>query len=216
VLVIARHDRKGLLLDLDGTLADNLCSMQAIYYAFLSDAGAQGSPSEFDRLNGIPIREVVNSLKTTHGLLESSENLLKKYWLMVQRINLQTPPTMGAVDLLREARDRNRHIAVVTSSPRLLAEEWLSRHELSGQIDAVVGGDEVELGKPAPAPYILGLARINSEASNSMAVEDSPLGAAAAIAAGIPTFGLCGHRDGLAWPPGTKFVSSLLEVIDLL
>jgi beta-phosphoglucomutase len=74
----------------------------------------------------------------------------------------------------------------------------------------------VQFGKPSPDPYILGLTRIDSDAGNSLAVEDSPLGAAAAIAAGITTFGLGAHRDGRIWPAATKSVSSLLEVVDVL
>jgi beta-phosphoglucomutase-like phosphatase (HAD superfamily) len=45
-------------------------------------------------------------------------------------------------------------------------------------------------GKPDPAVYELALARLGIGADQAVAIEDSPSGAASAVAAGIPTIGL--------------------------
>jgi len=54
-------------------------------------------------------------------------------------------------------------------------------------VDIIVGGDNVERGKPDPEPYLKALQRTGCDALASLAVEDSLTGARSAIAARIPT-----------------------------
>eukprot|EP00730_Choanoeca_flexa_P019299 TRINITY_DN9421_c0_g2_i1.p1 TRINITY_DN9421_c0_g2~~TRINITY_DN9421_c0_g2_i1.p1 ORF type:complete len:158 (+),score=12.35 TRINITY_DN9421_c0_g2_i1:381-854(+) len=51
-------------------------------------------------------------------------------------------------------------------------------------------GDECKHGKPHPEPYLQGLKLLDVDAASTLAFEDSPAGASAAVAAGIPTFGM--------------------------
>ena len=68
-----------LLLDLDGTLADSLGVMRGLYFRFLGDLGRKGSQAEFDALNGPPLDEVIERLRTSHGLEGSPEELRDAY-----------------------------------------------------------------------------------------------------------------------------------------
>ncbi len=207
---------KGLLLDLDGTLADSVPALRAVYFAFLSGLGATGTDDEFGRLNGPPLAEIIQVLKKAHGLRDEPAALLGRYSDMIRHAHQTAPPVGGASELLQEARTRGWKIAVVTSSPRLAAWDWLVRSGLSDLVDTVVGGDEVAHGKPAPDPYVLGLSRVNCAAAVSLAVEDSRLGAMSAVAAGLSTWVVADPTDRSGWPAEVGFVSGLPDLLEKL
>src|SRR5271166_2066937 len=56
-------DRRGLFLDLDGTLADSLGVLRRVYFCFLREFNQEGSDAEFDRLNGPKLSEIVGALQ---------------------------------------------------------------------------------------------------------------------------------------------------------
>jgi len=178
----------GLFLDLDGTLADSLTAMRGVYDEFLRAFGVCGSDAEFATLNGPPLVTVVDTLRTTHGLPGRLDTLVRAYGDMVIEAQAAAPPATGAAAVLRAARGRGVRVAVVSSGTRGGILRWLARTGLDALVDEVVGGDEVGRGKPDPAPYRLALHRLGCGAARSLAVEDSPQGARAAVAAGLPTW----------------------------
>jgi HAD superfamily hydrolase (TIGR01509 family) len=180
--------RRGLFLDLDGTLADSLTALRAVYYDFLARFGVAGSEAEFQSLNGPPLVRIVDILRKTHDLAPSREELLALYGDLIARSHDRVLPAPGALELLTEAGRHGWAVAVVTSTAREPAQRWLVRTGLAPLVDVIVGGDEVETGKPDPAPYRLALERTGCAASCSLAVEDSPQGATSAAAAGIPVW----------------------------
>lgn len=66
----------------------------------------------------------------------------------------------------------------------------LGLDEFFGNGERLVIGAECSEAKPHPEPYLEGLRRVGVSASQAIAFEDSPSGMAAAVAAGLPTFGL--------------------------
>ncbi len=178
---------RALFLDLDGTLADSLSVMRAVYGDFLARFGESGSEAEFDRLNGPPLAEVVADLARTHAIDLPPASLVEIYWGLVEEAYLKVVPRAGAAELLRSARAQGMAVGVVTSSSARLTRTWLGKVGLHEQVDVIVGGEDVARGKPDPEPYAIALQRAGCEAAASLAVEDSAAGARAAIVAGIPT-----------------------------
>src|SRR5699024_1964809 len=72
--------------------------------------------------------------------------------------------------------------AIVTSAPRRLAERRIAAAGLP-MPRVLVTGDDVEHGKPAPDPFLLGARRLGLDASRCLVFEDAPAGVAAAEAA---------------------------------
>jgi HAD superfamily hydrolase (TIGR01509 family) len=207
---------KGLLIDLDGTLADSITPLKAVYFAFLNNFGATGSVDEFQRLNGPPLVKIIAELKAVYDLPGDPSALLNLYSSMIWRAYLTAPPAGGASEVLREARAHGWSVAVVTSSPRQVALGWLARNGLFGEVDAVVGGDEVPNGKPAPDPYVLGLSRVSCTTAFSLAVEDSRIGAMSAVSAGLSTCVVTDPNDRTGWPAEVRFISHLSDLLEIL
>ncbi|MDT0630435.1 HAD-IA family hydrolase [Rubrivirga sp. S365] len=91
----------------------------------------------------------------------------------------------AAIALARAAPDLAETTALVTTSDRQNADAVLDALGLTGAFDTVVTADDVERTKPDPEGYRLALSRLGADASDALAVEDSPAGLHAALAAGI-------------------------------
>ena len=96
-----------------------------------------------------------------------------------------------AVEAARDLRARGVPVAVASSSFHDRLERTLSRAGLTNAFDAVISGDEVSNGKPAPDMFLLAAERLGVEPAGCVAVEDSPPGVEAALAAGMATLAVC-------------------------
>jgi HAD superfamily hydrolase (TIGR01509 family) len=113
----------------------------------------------------------------------------------------------GAHAAVRMVRGTGLATALVTSTERSLVERALDSIGRE-HFDVTVCGDEVPATKPAPDPYLIAADKLGMDPRCCLAVEDSPLGAAAAEAAGcavlvvpsevpVPPGPARIHRDGL-------------------
>lgn len=78
--------------------------------------------------------------------------------------------------------------AVATSTRRARAQAKLEQAGLLHRIDALVGGDEVHRGKPAPDLPLEAARRLGVAAADCVVLEDSEPGVRAALAAGMTVF----------------------------
>lgn len=100
-------------------------------------------------------------------------------------------PIGGAVDFVRGRPDQRRCIA--SSSPPAWIERCLN---LVGLRDAFAGAIfstsvHVQRGKPHPDIYVHAAHAMGVPADQALIIEDSPIGVAAAVAAGAQVIGLC-------------------------
>ena len=98
-------------------------------------------------------------------------------------------PLPGALTLVRALRGRIP-IAVASNTPRALIEPALDAAGLGGAFGAIVGADDVENPKPAPDAYVTACTVLGSPPAETIALEDSPTGVAAARAAGLYVIGV--------------------------
>jgi HAD superfamily hydrolase (TIGR01509 family) len=76
---------------------------------------------------------------------------------------------------------------VATSTKRTTALWKLEKAGLEGRFPALVCGDEVERGKPAPDIFLRAAALLKTAPEDCLGLEDSPAGLRALAAAGIPS-----------------------------
>jgi HAD superfamily hydrolase (TIGR01509 family) len=108
--------------------------------------------------------------------------------------------------------------AVATSTRRARAQAKLAQAGIWPRLHALVGGDEVARGKPAPDIYLEAARRLGCAPASCVALEDSAPGTRAALAAGMTAFVV---PDLVAPPPdlwtqGARLAASLHEVRALL
>jgi HAD superfamily hydrolase (TIGR01509 family) len=207
------RENRALLVDLDGTLADTLPVLVTIYERFLHGFGVEPSMDEFAELNGVPIRDAIDTLRRRHAFPGETQSLTRDYEAAIDVEYLAAPAQTGARELLSTARRLGWRRGVVTSGRGARARQWLAAAGLAELVDVVIAAEDVEHGKPDPEPYYAGLDALGAQPHESMAVEDSAHGAVAAREAGIDTYVLatCIHVPAECTP-----ISGLLDVIDAM
>lgn len=110
------------------------------------------------------------------------ERALDRAWAA----QMATSPTLkpGVRELLERCRARGVKTAVASSSVRRLVEHNLSASGLAELFDAVVTGEDVKRGKPAPDIFLLAASRLGVAPSRCLVFEDAFTGVRAAHAAG--------------------------------
>lgn len=106
----------------------------------------------------------------------------RKVELFRKRMAVDPPFAAGLAEFFRELAARYK-LGVVSSSARPEIEPLLDAAGISGYLDTVVSGEDVERHKPAPDPYLLAGRRLGIQ--RALAVEDSPAGIQSARTAGF-------------------------------
>ena len=95
------------------------------------------------------------------------------------------PLLPGVIDYLSAARRLGLRVAIASNSSRDWVEGHVAHRGLGGYIEAIRTPDDVGAVKPAPDVYLAALDAVGVPPKRAVAVEDSPTGAAAAVAAGL-------------------------------
>jgi HAD superfamily hydrolase (TIGR01509 family) len=173
------------LFDMDGTLCDTEPSWMAAEYAMAERYGATWTVEDGLALIGNDLQVSGEYIKQVMGLSlrwdEIIDELLDGVIGAIRANGVTWQP--GAVELLAALNGAGVPTALVTMSYASFAETVVAQLP-HGRFDALVTGDRVARGKPAPDPYLLAAAMLGVDARNCVAIEDSGTGAASAEAAG--------------------------------
>ena len=125
----------------------------------------------------------------------------------------------GAAALVQALRGRLR-LAVVTDTWRENVKTVLRAAGLEGAFELIVAKEDVSASsmktKPAPDGYLLALKQLKLKASSAVALEDSPIGLAAAQAAGLRVVAV-GHRHERGdWAGSADYLENLLSATRVL
>ncbi|MHC0433916.1 HAD family hydrolase [Streptomyces sp. O3] len=199
-----------LLCDMDGTLVDTEHAWLDTVAGFLR---AQGSPADAGTLApfaGAAVADAAEQLVrgglTALTAVEAHTRLDREF---TARVAAGVTVQPGALRLLDRARALGIPTALVTASERHVADlvlDALGRH----RFDTSVASGETPRGKPHPDPYLAAAAALGVAAADCLAVEDTPTGAAAALAAGCRLLAVP-SVPGIVPGPRTVIVTSLTE-----
>jgi HAD superfamily hydrolase (TIGR01509 family) len=155
-------------------------------------------------------------IRAHHGDAYPVDDLMRAwhgaYDAIVEREGIVLKP--GLSELLAWLEGEGIPRAVATSTRRSRAGSKLARTNLLHRFDALIGGDEIARGKPAPDIVIEAAARLAVAVADCVVLEDSEPGVTAALAAGampmmVPDLGEPSAALLARSPP---IFASLLEV----
>ena len=181
---------KGILFDMDGVLVDSEPLFHKAVNVMVERCGAAPITEEENNryLLGTTVEETWVRVKELRGIPQTPAELLAGYNEVVREVlrsDLTARPGVRA--LIAEAQRRGLPIAVASSSLREWVRLKLEVIGLAGAFPVALGGDDVEQGKPAPDIYIKAAGLLGLAAAECVAIEDSPIGLAAAAASGAYT-----------------------------
>ena len=181
---------KGILFDMDGVLVDSEPLFHKAVNIVVARCGAAPiTEAENNRyLLGATVSETWVQVKRLREIPQTPAELLAAYTAVVKEVlRSDLTPRPGVRALIAEAQRRGLPIAVASSSLREWVNLKLSVIGLTDAFPVALGGDDVANGKPAPDIYIRAARLLGLEAADCVAIEDSPIGLAAASASGAYT-----------------------------
>lgn len=177
--------KRGAIFDMDGTLFDTEKLYQRAWLEVAVEFGEEKNfklPTAISGTNlGGESERIVRRFYPNIDAKAYIDRVLE----MVDTWRKQNLELMAGVEeILSFFNSAGVVMAVASSAPVAVIEENLTRSNLRGYFTAIVGGDLVKHGKPAPDIFLLAAERLNLPASDCYIFEDSFNGIRAASASG--------------------------------
>ena len=176
-----------VIFDMDGLMLDTESLGPRTWREASASIGVEFDVDLLPAMIGRNYRDCREMLRGHYGPDYPVERLtnacLNTFDAIVARDGIAQKPGLGE---LLDWLDRESVVrAVATSTRRDRAEAQLARQGLLSRFATLVGGNEVQRGKPAPDIFLLAAARLDVAAADCVVLEDSEPGVRAALAAGM-------------------------------
>ena len=204
---------KGIIFDLDGTLANTAFIHKEAWEIALARLGIK-SEVKVETLLGRKTAEIAKILAN-----ERWEELMEvKNKVYLELVKEKAKRTNCAKELVDKAREMGYKIAIVTSSNSISAREVLNAIQIFP--DLLITGDEVKNGKPDPEGVILALNRLKLNAKLSIGIGDTEVDVLAYKSANLGKIYLVRSEvpvnEDKVKNMGAKIVNSLCEILEEL
>lgn len=183
---------KGVIFDVDGTLADSVKIFYQIALEILELAGAPPVSQErvfaLMRLgDAAPMEKLFpEDFPNPSATLKRIVDERMHEW--TRRYHDETEAIPGSIELLHGLHAQGLHLGIATSSGRALPflDRWGVRH----LFDGIVGREDVESRKPHPEPILKCLGHLKLDPYEVVYIGDSIIDIQAGKAAGVYTIGV--------------------------
>lgn len=180
---------RAVVFDMDGVLIDSEPIIRRAAQLAAEPFGHTLSDELYAELLGLPGAQVEAALMAAFGadfpLAEYRQCFERLYREDVAQNGIRSKP--GIPELLDVLVTRGVPVAVATSTRSGHAQAALAAAGLLDFLPICVTGDQVTNGKPAPDIFLRAAAAIDVDAAHCIAIEDSEVGARAAVDAGMWT-----------------------------
>jgi beta-phosphoglucomutase len=203
---------KGLIFDLDGVLVDTVPVHFLAWQRMFEDHGYKFGKREYRKLvDGRPRFDGARAVMVNHSDQEVREAADKKndyYVEVIEKGEFQVFD--AAVALVRESQKSGYGLAAASSSAN--AKAVLRKAGLLDAFSVVIGGDDVEKGKPNPEIFLTAAKGLGLAVHECIVIEDSSSGVQAAKSGGFYCVGLQHEEHADDLQGADEIVSSLTEL----
>ena len=208
-----------VIFDMDGLMIDSVRVSIACWSQVAAELGLPLDATFFVRMVGLGDRDS-QALLRGEGVPDPTIAAMaaRCHDLYEARTQTGLPLRPGILELLEllKAHGIPRAVATTTRQPR--ANRKLAAAGLLPYFDAVITSGDVAHPKPAPDIYLLAAQRLGKAPARCLALEDSPAGTRAAVAAGMTVIQVPDlvHPDEELCALGHRIVGSLVDAHALL
>lgn len=196
---------QAVLFDCDGVIVD---SEGPTFDLLIADLAAHGlrltrQQLETDYIGG--------TIEIIAGKIRAGGTALPETWVqdfhqrMYALLAQGTPLVSGILTVFDALDAAGIPYAVGSNGTARKMEISLGQHGLIPRFRAVLSGQAIGRPKPDPAIYLQAARACGADPARCVVIEDSPSGAKAALAAGIPCLGYAGH--GPDTPPARQLAA---------
>jgi len=182
---------KHILFDNDGTIVDSEIIAQRVMLEMLAEHGLQLSPQEYShRFPGLLDRDILHILQRDHGFSAPDGFTKRLHEAHIDDFNRSLRAIPGMTALFRRLKTPK---SMVSNGSVRHVERCLRKVRLLSSVNGhIISAEHVEKPKPYPDIYLFALEKIGLKPHETVVVEDSPTGVAAAKSAGLQSIGFLG------------------------
>ncbi|MCC7371128.1 MAG: HAD family phosphatase [Chloroflexi bacterium] len=180
-----------VIFDMDGVLLDSEPIYLAATNGVLAREGKYLSPEENARYIGVRFPDMLAEIIPAMGLAHDAAYYIAetRQQVLIEFGKPLTPPA-GARELIERLVDHGVPRAVGSSSGHGWVEQILTNLGVRQYFDVIVGGDDVQHGKPEPDIFLRCAELLGVQPERCAVIEDSANGVLAARRAGMTAIGL--------------------------
>ncbi len=214
-----------VVFDLGGTVIEDAGHVPVAFETALESHGYSVSDAEISRFRGASKREVIRRLVGERDGLGDGATVRVYRSFQESLIHLfrqhGAHPVAGVEQAMVDLRDAGVRVAVTTGFDRLVTDEVLGNLERKDVLDAVVCGDDVSAGRPAPymifrAMELTRVASVHQVANVGDTTNDLQAGYRAGVEANVGVLTGAHGKDRLMQAPHTHILESAALVPDAL
>lgn len=209
---------KGVIFDWDGVVIDSSAQHERSW-EILAEEISKPLPDGhfklgFGKKNQVIIPEILGWATDSAEIATLSDRKEAIYRDLVRQSGVQILP--GARELVSALRSEGIPRAIGSSTPRANLDAIFAATGLGELFDAVVCGDDVVHGKPAPDVFLLASQMLGLPPAECLVVEDAHAGIEAALRAGIPVLAVATTNPLSDLAAATGAVESLADATPAL
>jgi len=157
--IVIKSEKRHFSFDLDGTLVDSIKVMKIAWTEVREQLDIDVPFSVYQNYIGLPFDKIMRSLDLQDSVNEIKEIYFNSSMKNHRLVNFYP----DAITFLGNLRGYDKYISIITSKPRLSAENLLSN--LGFQPDLLICGDDSLRGKPDQSVMLEALDISNSKVS---------------------------------------------------
>ncbi len=212
-----------VVFDFDGVIVDSEPMHERAIRSALQSCGLPANWTDWRRYAGHGDRNSFRIILEDQGRALDDDTYEKikaaKHAAITTLIEAGDPaPYPGAIEFVRAVAAAVP--AAVASGSRIHeVHPILRRHHVLDALRAVVTADDVKNLKPHPEPYLKAAAALHTDPARCLAIEDTPVGVRAAVAAGFTVVGVeHTNRAAILTDAGAHYVAPRIGdlTLDLL
>jgi len=206
-------DKKAVIFDLDGVLVDTSRFHKQAWYELADKENFRMSDEFFSRTFGMQNYQIIPLLagkNLTEKEIERMSLWKENRYRQYVKGKLSLAP--GAGELIEKLREDGFKTAIGTSTPRANLEFMLGEMNAEKYFDALVTGEDVNKGKPAPDTFLKAAERLNVRPVLCVVMEDAVQGVQAGKNAGMTVIAVTTTREREDLKQADLIVDSLTEL----
>ena len=184
---------------MDGVLVDTEPIYVDICRSLFEKLDVEVSTERLLSYVGIPALRMWSEIRDDYDLEYSVDEMVRREKMEQHKrfIGMNRIPMVSGVAAFVEKLHRSEiAMGVASSSSRDIIRIILTKTGLRPYFEAIVSGEDVDQGKPAPDIFLKACARLNRRPADCIVIEDSPHGIKGAKRAGMKTVGFANPNSG--------------------
>ncbi|MEI6277878.1 MAG: HAD family phosphatase [Verrucomicrobiae bacterium] len=205
---------KGVIFDWDGVVIDSSAQHERSWEMLAEEIGKRIPDGHFQAGFGKKNQEIIPHLLCWSNdpieIARLGDRKEEFYRGLVRDQGVRVLP--GARELLTALRESGIPRSLGSSTPRSNLDTLFAATGLGEFFDAVVCGDDVKNGKPAPDVFLLAARKLGLAPADCIVIEDAHVGIAAAHAAGMKVLAVATTHPLDQLADADAAVASLAEI----